>query len=148
MPSEHQAACHTPSLRAVTGELAMLVAAPRTPQAACGPYCVGPLIPLHLLLTITAHAVWCRARWTPEGLAPLRCLPGPTQADGLIISTPSGSTAYSMSAGGPMVAPSVPCSILTPIAPLSLSFRRVACCTVPGPTRGSPITWQGPHMAV
>jgi NAD+ kinase len=45
------------------------------------------------------------------------------QADALIISTPSGSTAYSMSAGGPMVAPSVPCTILTPVAPHSLSFR-------------------------
>ncbi|KAG2484825.1 hypothetical protein HYH03_016392 [Edaphochlamys debaryana] len=45
------------------------------------------------------------------------------EADGLIISTPSGSTAYSMSAGGPMVAPSVPCTVMTPIAPLSLSFR-------------------------
>eukprot|EP00198_Chlamydomonas_reinhardtii_P013159 XP_001702496.1 predicted protein [Chlamydomonas reinhardtii] len=47
------------------------------------------------------------------------------EADGLIISTPSGSTAYSMSAGGPVVAPSVPCTVLTPIAPLSLSFRPV-----------------------
>lgn len=45
------------------------------------------------------------------------------QADGLIIAPPSGSTAYSMSAGGPMVAPSVPCTIITPVAPHSLSFR-------------------------
>ena len=47
------------------------------------------------------------------------------QADGLIIATPSGSTAYSMSVGGPMVAPSVPCGIITPIAPHSLSFRPI-----------------------
>ncbi|GAX73346.1 hypothetical protein CEUSTIGMA_g799.t1 [Chlamydomonas eustigma] len=47
------------------------------------------------------------------------------EADGLIIATPSGSTAYSMSAGGSLIAPSVPCTILTPIAPLSLSFRPI-----------------------
>lgn len=45
------------------------------------------------------------------------------QADGLIISTPSGSSAYSMAAGGSLVAPSVPCTLLTPVAPHGLTAR-------------------------
>ncbi|KAJ4456831.1 putative NAD kinase [Paratrimastix pyriformis] len=44
-------------------------------------------------------------------------------ADGLIVSTASGSTAYNASAGGPMAHPSLSAMVITPIAPHSLSFR-------------------------
>lgn len=46
-----------------------------------------------------------------------------------MLATPTGSTAYSVAAGGSMVHPNVPAILFTPICPHSLSFR----CLVPPP---------------
>lgn len=57
---------------------------------------------------------------------------GPTmRGDGVIVSTPTGSTAYNMSAGGPIVSPDVSAIVITPIAAHSLAFRPIV---VPGDT--------------
>ena len=64
----------------------------------------------------TGRLVSLRARVNDEMLNDYR-------ADGLIIATPTGSTAYSLSAGGPLIAPEAGVFLITPICPHSLSQR-------------------------
>ncbi|GAB1599779.1 NAD kinase-like isoform X1 [Argonauta hians] len=69
-----------------------------------------------------------------RGLSPFLCnldlyverhLVTSVQGDGIIISTPTGSTAYAVAAGASMMHPSVPSIMITPICPHSLSFRPI-----------------------
>jgi len=75
------------------------------------------------------------------------------QADGIIFSTPTGSTAYSMAAGGSVVHPAVPAILVTPICPHVLSFRSmifpdhvVLRCYVPSDARSTAcVHFDGKH---
>jgi NAD+ kinase len=63
-----------------------------------------------------ARMIYIRAEFQSEHIYNLA-------GDGIIISTPMGSTAYSMAAGGPIVHPEVDCLVMTPICPHSLVHR-------------------------
>ncbi len=65
-----------------------------------------------------AHIVTLDLRVQGRVVSRMRC-------DGLIISTPSGSTAYNLSAGGPLLYPGLPGAVLTPICAHSLTLRPI-----------------------
>ncbi|WP_447972247.1 NAD(+)/NADH kinase [Nitrospira sp. Kam-Ns4a] len=72
------------------------------------------------------------------------------RGDGLIVSTPTGSTAYSLSAGGPIMNPSVQALILTPICPHTLTHRPLLIpstvaldVTLTSPDEGAMTTFDG-----
>ena len=81
---------------------------------------------LFALNDIVVHTAGA-ARVTPltldVGSIPDREEVGSFAADGVIVATPTGSTAYSMSAGGPIMVPDVECIVITPICPHSLAVR-------------------------
>lgn len=71
-----------------------------------------------VVLHIAGKARMMRLRVEADG-----DLVGSFAADGLIVSTPTGSTAYSLSAGGPVVDPALDCIVLTPVSAHTLAIR-------------------------
>jgi len=70
------------------------------------------------------------------------------EGDGVIISTPTGSTAYSLSAGGPIIYPSMDSITVTPICPHSLSARPIVLRSAETITMSFPEPYDGISLAV
>lgn len=77
------------------------------------PYAVNEVA---LLKTDTASMISVNASLNSHPLTTYR-------ADGLLVSTPTGSTGYNMSVGGPIIEPTVPAMVISPVAPHALTMR-------------------------
>lgn len=132
----------TPLLGINLGSLGFLTAHPASgAKAAVEAYLAGTLVPERRLLlqaelrrngaTLLSQSVLNDAVLAKGALARIMDLrlrigledAGVLKADGLIVATPTGSTAYSLSAGGPILHPALEALVITPICPHTLTLR-------------------------